>query len=327
MPKRTNDFQQLVHRLETLLHPAGMSVVESAMVHNWKTGADEEVDVLVTFNQGGRTYRTAVHAQDRSRPAGPDWIRTIKAQREDCKLNYAVAVHSKGFTSTARKLAACENIGLLTIERATDAGILQMFQSPVKLVQIAYARTTRVSVITRLRPFRVGAASLDTVIVKSPNGKVTALSEILQIVKSAGEAAITEIPKTPQDLKIFEVTFRVICLPGTLVGKATTEYEELLSVEGDLSILSATKELTIHHPIGYQDVSFVNSSGVGAQLTTGMIDGQMSVAGSIRHTIHLENLKPIKIKEDLLVTIDGLTATRDEIQRQFGGGLSPPSGA
>lgn len=110
MPKRTNDFQHLIFRLHAALHGTDSIIEESALVENHSSGNREEIDVLITFDRGGSTYKTGIACRDHGRRAGPDWIRNLALQREHCRLDKVIAVHSRGFSEPAKKTAIQLNI-------------------------------------------------------------------------------------------------------------------------------------------------------------------------------------------------------------------------
>ncbi len=120
MPQRTNPFQLLMTQINAALHGKKAKVEESAMVHNYNSETETEIDILITFEIGGNTYQTAIECQDRSRPAGPPWISELMAKREGCRLNKIIAIHSRGFTKPAKKLAEKYGIETLTPEVISD---------------------------------------------------------------------------------------------------------------------------------------------------------------------------------------------------------------
>lgn len=120
MPQRTNLFQSLMTQINAALHGKKATVQESAMVYNYNSETENEIDILITFDIGGNTYQTAIECQDRSRPAGTPWISELIAKREGCRLNKIIAIHSKGFTKSAKTLAEKAGIETLTPEVITD---------------------------------------------------------------------------------------------------------------------------------------------------------------------------------------------------------------
>jgi hypothetical protein len=62
MPKRTNDFQQLVHMIQLAFAPTGAKVTESVLDHT------REIDVLIEAPVGPYHVKIAVEAKDQKRP-------------------------------------------------------------------------------------------------------------------------------------------------------------------------------------------------------------------------------------------------------------------
>jgi hypothetical protein len=101
-------------QVHAALYGKKAKVEESAMVYNYDSKSDTEIDILITFQMGGNTYRTAIECQERSRSAGRPWISELKAKRDGCRLDKIIAVHSKGFTTSAKTQANTFGIEILT---------------------------------------------------------------------------------------------------------------------------------------------------------------------------------------------------------------------
>jgi hypothetical protein len=67
MPKRTNEFQQLVDIIQRLYAPVGAIVTTSKMVETIPDQGTREVDVLIEYSDSGTTRRIDVEAKDLSR--------------------------------------------------------------------------------------------------------------------------------------------------------------------------------------------------------------------------------------------------------------------
>jgi hypothetical protein len=85
------------------------------MVFNRVTEKETEVDVLVEAT-GAEEYRCAFECRDHKRRAGPEWIDHLCGKREQCGLDRVVAVHSRGFTASAIKLAQAQGVATLTVD-------------------------------------------------------------------------------------------------------------------------------------------------------------------------------------------------------------------
>jgi hypothetical protein len=133
MPKRTNFFQTLVKRIESAyLKDEGAEVTESAMIPNYVTGHETEVDILISFRIGQRTYRTAIECRDHKRRQGPDWIGALESKKRECRLDKIVAVSSSGFTSSVKQQSPQYGIETIHVQVDTDfdkvARIARQFQ-------------------------------------------------------------------------------------------------------------------------------------------------------------------------------------------------------
>ncbi len=119
MPQRTNPFQSLMTQIHAALHGKKAKVEESAIVYNYDSETETEIDILITFEMGGNNYRTAIECQDTSRSASQPWISELKAKRDGCRLNKIAAVHSRGFTKSGKTLAKKYGIETLTPKEIT----------------------------------------------------------------------------------------------------------------------------------------------------------------------------------------------------------------
>ena len=115
MPQRTNAFQELIAWLQRWIHDPDVKISESAMIRNYETNKDIEVDVLVEFTKGER-FRCAFECRDHKRKASPKWIDELCAERDHCRLDKIIAVHSRGFTASAITLAGKKGIVTLTVD-------------------------------------------------------------------------------------------------------------------------------------------------------------------------------------------------------------------
>jgi Restriction endonuclease len=118
MPKRTNQFQQLVAYIYKRTAPLGAAVTESAMLREDGEGAEREIDILVEARLAGHDIKVAVECRDRARDETLEWIDGLSGKTSRLKLNKVVAVSSSGFSPGAQRKAADHNIDLLTAHEA-----------------------------------------------------------------------------------------------------------------------------------------------------------------------------------------------------------------
>lgn len=122
MPKRSNEFQDLVALIERALAPLGAKVTESAMI----LGADDdeeprEIDVLIESNFGPYNIKVAVEAKDEKRKMDVVRFESIVAKyksKSGIQVNKVVVVSRSGFTKRVAKRAQLEDIELLTLHEA-----------------------------------------------------------------------------------------------------------------------------------------------------------------------------------------------------------------
>ncbi|MEM9916027.1 MAG: hypothetical protein AAF911_13820 [Planctomycetota bacterium] len=126
MPRRSNAFQKLIKHLEEYSHSKDVRVTESALVYNPIVDDTQEIDILIEFTMGGINYRTGVHVEDRSRKAGPNWVRDTSRQRDEMGLDRIALVHSKGFTKQARLTANAYNVELISPNWEVDHPVAKL---------------------------------------------------------------------------------------------------------------------------------------------------------------------------------------------------------
>ncbi len=117
MPKRTNDFQDLVSLIQKALAPKGAKVTDSALV-----GEDaREIDVLIEGNLGQFRMRVAVEAKDEKRKMDSTKFESILGKYltdGGIKVNKIVIVTHQGFTGPVIKRAKVLGVELLTLKQA-----------------------------------------------------------------------------------------------------------------------------------------------------------------------------------------------------------------
>lgn len=123
MPKRTNPFQELVTQIQRLLAAKGAKVSTSVLLKYFGIDEEREVDILIEGQWGAKTIRLAVEANAEARPMTVEGINQyIDSYRGRCGLPVTdfIIVTKNGYTSTARQVAAANNIELLTLSEARD---------------------------------------------------------------------------------------------------------------------------------------------------------------------------------------------------------------
>jgi hypothetical protein len=118
MPKRTNEFQQIVAYIYSQIVPAGGRVTESAFLREDGTGEPREVDVLIEHNVTGHDIKIAVECRDHARDQNVQWIDNLIGKFSRLRVNQIVAISSSPFSDAAKKKAAEHNIDAITVNEA-----------------------------------------------------------------------------------------------------------------------------------------------------------------------------------------------------------------
>jgi hypothetical protein len=121
VPKRSNDFQRLVHLIFEHLS-SNARVQESAMVMEvgLPTPTEREVDVLVEGEIAEVPWRMAVECRDRGRKDEIGWIDCLIGKYSHLPIDKIVAVSRSGLTRAAIEKAAVHRIEVRTLEGAMD---------------------------------------------------------------------------------------------------------------------------------------------------------------------------------------------------------------
>lgn len=117
MPKRSNEFQKLIHLIyQQLEDPA--TVTESKLLPNRVTKRLREVDVVMEVRCARTTLLVAVECRDHKKRQDVELIEQVKTKLENLGIHKVVLVSSSGFTPQARELAQREGYDTLTLEEA-----------------------------------------------------------------------------------------------------------------------------------------------------------------------------------------------------------------
>ena len=112
MPTRSNYFQDVVALVQRALAPHA-HVTESAMLFSRDTGAEREVDVLVTGTLWSYQVVIGVEARGRKRPATIEWVEQQICKHADLPTDLLVLVSESGFTTSALAKARAHRVRAL----------------------------------------------------------------------------------------------------------------------------------------------------------------------------------------------------------------------
>src|SRR5690606_42027169 len=119
MPRRSNEFQQLVKLIETQLASDRAVVRESVLLHDAE-GDRREIDVLIETKIGQHDVRIAVECRDHQRRADKTWIEQLMGKYEGLPIHKVIAVSRRGFSRAALDKAARHKIAALSLEEARE---------------------------------------------------------------------------------------------------------------------------------------------------------------------------------------------------------------
>ena len=114
MPKRTNERQQIIELLKTMLAGPTCTVTASKLLRDLITGAEREVDVVAEYDVDGDTFTQSFEVTSKSRRADLIWVEQLLKKHENLPTDHLYLVSWSGFTSTALKLAE-SNPGLFLV--------------------------------------------------------------------------------------------------------------------------------------------------------------------------------------------------------------------
>ncbi|MCA9025460.1 MAG: restriction endonuclease [Planctomycetaceae bacterium] len=123
MPKRTNEFQELVTIIQKSLACLNATITPSAQVPGPTSGKMREIDVLVQTPTGEFSLVVAVEAKDEKRPLDVTKIEAFIGKYRGngaLQVDKVVVVARRGFTSEAQVRADDESIELMTLDEAID---------------------------------------------------------------------------------------------------------------------------------------------------------------------------------------------------------------
>jgi len=124
MPKRTNDFQELVALVQKALAPKGATVIESAMEPVPGLTEPREIDILIESDFGPYRVKVAVEATGRSRKLDNETFGKILSKyaiQGGVKVDKVVIVTSAGFTKDVIERAKMLRVDLMTLSEAKEA--------------------------------------------------------------------------------------------------------------------------------------------------------------------------------------------------------------
>ena len=126
MPRRTNEFQQLIAIIQSHLDP-GAVVEESVLLDDRLTNTKREVDVCVRGRLAGQAVVISIECRDRGRPADVSWIDEMNCKHSRLPTNLLVLVSHSGFTQEAVRIADIHGIRHVALRDVDAAASDRLF--------------------------------------------------------------------------------------------------------------------------------------------------------------------------------------------------------
>ena len=114
MPRRTNQFQQLIHAIHLQLSK-DVKVTESKFLRNRVTGEEREVDIVIEAETSLYPIVIGIECSKSRRPATIEWVERMIEKHRDLTDNKLVLVSGSGFTPMALQKAELEGVEALTL--------------------------------------------------------------------------------------------------------------------------------------------------------------------------------------------------------------------
>jgi hypothetical protein len=108
MPRRTTEFQTIVHFFRQQMAVPGVTVTESKFLHDAVLNIEREVDVVIEGNFDGEPITTSIEVVEQRRPASVTWVEQQVAKHRHLPTTRLVLVAKAGFTGNALKKIAAE---------------------------------------------------------------------------------------------------------------------------------------------------------------------------------------------------------------------------
>jgi hypothetical protein len=126
MPRRTNEFQELIAEIQKHLDP-GATVEESAMLPDRLTGTSREVDICVRGSLAKQQVVVSIECRDRGRPADVTWVDEMHTKHSRLATDLLVLASHSSFTTEAARVADTYNIRHLALDDIESTATDRLF--------------------------------------------------------------------------------------------------------------------------------------------------------------------------------------------------------
>jgi hypothetical protein len=243
MPKRTNEFQQLIYSIQHQL-ASGAAVTESKFLDDVRTKAPTEVDIVVEITLGEIPVVIGVECTAESRPATVEWVREMIGKHSGLKVDKTVLVAKSGFTKEAINKAQAHGVEAITLVEAENTDWMTLIEQlrDLKLARFTFNAVRQTITFKAIgdpeHPLSVGPLSL----IHEP-GKETSHSLKDYVVGIArygplAEEVMRRWIKTPKEerKRDYEINVTWKCPEGTVLQSDDGIYRPILDIEIKIGI-------------------------------------------------------------------------------------------
>lgn len=154
MPKRSNEFQDLITLVERALAPIGAQVCPSEELVDRLTGAKREVDIVIRHTVGNHRVTISVECTAEARPASVQWVDRLAGTHQSLPTDKLILVSAAGFSKEATAKSQALGIDTYTLADATTLDWASVVHGvpEIRLVSFIVPYLTGATVVLRGGP-------------------------------------------------------------------------------------------------------------------------------------------------------------------------------
>lgn len=208
MPKRTNEFQQLVFFVKQHVSEFA-AVTESKYLIDRLTGARREVDIYIEAEIGGHQTTICIECRDHARKADVEWVEKMKGKHENLPTKHLVLVSRNGFTPEATKKASLWGFETLALESVDEEVVSRLFGNISRARAKGYTLTPKIVLVEVRQPDGLSTEKINVErghAIYNLNGELVFLiQDLLDVVLKPGDVVDGLLPQAEENHNVFRV--------------------------------------------------------------------------------------------------------------------------
>lgn len=311
MPKRSNEFQNLIFILQQQLVPDAR-VTESMMLRDYATGDEREVDIVIETPFKDKTLRVCIECCDRSRKADVEWIEQMWAKHQDLPTDSLVLAARAGYTKGARLKAAVHQIEIADYSEVITAdwsNILKLWKD-IFLVNMAIGYSYSVVGLTEdQNEIRIDFTG-DEIITDKETRKIFTVGNVIEQLLEMHDFEQKIVDATPLDKgKGFELVF------DAPLNRYTIMISSQFIVLQRIIVVARAQKAGTHAPLQHGAIGTTRFAyGKGTSFGSGYIVSLAEPAGDdVRAILQLHNAHGRK-QSIILTPSEALTEKMRELR-------------